>query len=41
MLTTESDPAKKSAGRDAGATGWIVKPFAPEKLLETLQKVGV
>ena len=41
MLTTESDPAKKTQGRDAGATGWIVKPFAPEKLLETLKKVGL
>jgi two-component system chemotaxis response regulator CheY len=41
MLTTESDPAKKTQGRDAGATGWIVKPFAPEKLVETLKKVGL
>lgn len=41
MLTTESDPTKKTQGRDAGATGWIVKPFAPEKLVETLKKVGL
>lgn len=39
MLTTESDPAKKSLGKDAGATGWLVKPFNPEKLVETLRKV--
>ncbi|HAH10723.1 MAG TPA: response regulator [Alphaproteobacteria bacterium] len=39
MLTTESDPAKKSEGRDAGATGWLVKPFNPEKLVETVKKV--
>lgn len=39
MLTTESDPAKKNEGRDAGATGWLVKPFNPEKLVETLKKV--
>ena len=39
MLTTESDPAKKQRGRDAGATGWIVKPFNPEKLVEVVHKV--
>lgn len=39
MLTTESDPAKKADGRSAGATGWIVKPFVPEKLVEVARKV--
>jgi two-component system chemotaxis response regulator CheY len=39
MLTTESDPAKKADGRNAGATGWIVKPFAPDKLIEVARKV--
>lgn len=39
MLTTESDPAKKADGRNAGATGWIVKPFAPDKLVEVVRKV--
>ena len=39
MLTTESDPAKKDRGRAAGATGWIVKPFNPEKLIEVVHKV--
>jgi len=39
VLTTESDDAKKGEGRAAGATGWIVKPFAPEKLIQTVQKV--
>lgn len=39
ILTTESDASKKSAGKDAGATGWIVKPFVPEKLLEVVKKV--
>ncbi len=38
-LTTESGQDKKSAGKEAGATGWIVKPFNPEKLLSTVQKV--
>lgn len=39
MLTTESSPAVKEQGRDAGATGWMVKPFDPEKLLEVLKKI--
>ena len=39
MLTTESDDAKKQEGRAAGATGWIVKPFNPEKLIQVVQKV--
>lgn len=40
MLTTEADDAKKGAGREAGATGWIVKPFNPEKLLSVVKKVS-
>ncbi len=39
MLTTESGPEAKSRGREAGATGWIVKPFSPEVLIQTLRKV--
>lgn len=39
MLTTESDDKKKQEGRSAGATGWIVKPFNPEKLVSVVQKV--
>ncbi|GLQ06963.1 response regulator [Sneathiella chinensis] len=39
VLTTESDDSKKNEGRNAGATGWIVKPFEPEKLLKVVQKV--
>ena len=39
VLTTESDDNKKNEGRAAGATGWIVKPFEPEKLLKVVQKV--
>jgi two-component system chemotaxis response regulator CheY len=39
MLTTESQMSKKQEGRAAGATGWIVKPFHPEKLLEVVAKV--
>lgn len=40
MLTTESDDNKKGEGKAAGATGWIVKPFNPEKLIQVVQKVG-
>ncbi|KMT64398.1 response regulator [Catenovulum maritimum] len=39
MLTTESGLDKKSAGKAAGATGWIVKPFNPDQLLATIGKV--
>lgn len=39
ILTTESDEAKRTEGRAAGATGWIVKPFDPEKLLQVVNKV--
>lgn len=38
MLTTESSPTIKQQGRDAGATGWMVKPFDPDKLLEMLRR---
>jgi two-component system chemotaxis response regulator CheY len=39
MLTTESQPEKKDAGRKAGATGWIVKPFQAEQLTAVVQKL--
>ncbi|HKE96480.1 MAG TPA: response regulator [Povalibacter sp.] len=39
MLTTESSPARKREGKEAGATGWIVKPFDPEQLVATMQRV--
>ena len=39
MLTTESSAEKKQAGKAAGATGWIVKPFNPDQLLATVKKV--
>jgi len=39
ILTTESQMGKKEEAKSAGATGWIVKPFVPEKLLDTIQKV--
>jgi two-component system chemotaxis response regulator CheY len=39
MLTTESGSDKKTQGKAAGATGWIVKPFNPDQLLKTVKKV--
>ncbi|MCC6535375.1 MAG: response regulator [Burkholderiales bacterium] len=39
VLTTEAGDAMKMAGRAAGATGWLVKPFDPPKLLEVVKKV--
>jgi two-component system chemotaxis response regulator CheY len=40
VLTTESDPAKKKRARDSGATGWIVKPFDPVKLVDVIRRVA-
>ena len=40
MLTTESGTDKKTEGKAAGATGWIVKPFNPEQLLAVIKKVA-
>ena len=37
MLTTESSPEMKQKGREAGATGWMVKPFDPDKLVRMLK----
>ncbi|HWU19108.1 MAG TPA: response regulator [Devosia sp.] len=39
LLTTESDEDLKRQARDAGATGWIVKPFKQEQLLAVVKKV--
>lgn len=39
MLTTESGSDKKMEGKSAGATGWIVKPFSPDQLVATVNKV--
>ena len=40
VLTTESDAAKRDVAREAGATGWMVKPFDPERLIATVNKVA-
>ncbi|MDA8107885.1 MAG: response regulator [Betaproteobacteria bacterium] len=39
ILTTEAGEAIKSRGRAVGATGWLVKPFDPQRLLEVVHKV--
>jgi len=39
LLTTESAADKKGEGKSVGATGWIVKPFNPETLVQTIKKV--
>ncbi len=39
LLTTEAAADKKAAGKAAGATGWIVKPFDPDQLVATIRKV--
>lgn len=41
ILTTEATAERKQQGKSAGATGWLVKPFNPERLLATIQKVLV
>ncbi len=39
MLTTESQDSKKQEGKQAGATGWIIKPFKPDQLKAVVKKV--
>jgi two-component system chemotaxis response regulator CheY len=40
VLTTESEAEKKNLAREAGATGWMVKPFDPDRLVATVRKVA-
>lgn len=39
MLTTESQEVRKREGKEAGATGWIIKPFDPNQLLSVVKKI--
>lgn len=39
ILTTETSQEKRDLGRAAGGTGWIVKPFDPEKLVSVIRRV--
>jgi len=41
MLTSESQEGKKQEGKEAGASGWIVKPFKPEQLIAVIRRVLV
>jgi len=41
VLTTESAPEFKARARDAGATGWIVKPFDEQKLVRAIERVAI
>jgi two-component system chemotaxis response regulator CheY len=40
VLTTDSEEKKRGEARAAGATGWLVKPVAPDKLLEVIKQVA-
>ncbi|MDH4161382.1 MAG: response regulator [Nitrospirota bacterium] len=40
MLTTESEVVGREKGKQAGASGWIFKPFSPSKLLETVNRLA-
>ena len=39
ILTTESGVDMKAKGKAAGATGWLVKPFDPQRLIDVVRKV--
>jgi two-component system chemotaxis response regulator CheY len=39
VLTTESTPDRKLLGKEAGATGWLVKPFNSQQLMATIARV--
>ena len=39
LLTTETQTSKKIEAKNAGATGWLVKPFNPDRLISTIRKV--
>jgi two-component system chemotaxis response regulator CheY len=40
ILTTEAGDDKKGEGRAAGATGWMVKPFDPERLIQVVRRLA-
>lgn len=39
MLTTESSDFKKGKAKKMGATGWLQKPFNPERLMKAVNKL--
>ena len=40
VLTTESAPELKNRAREAGATGWIVKPFDDQRLIGAIRRIA-
>jgi two-component system, chemotaxis family, chemotaxis protein CheY len=40
ILTTECSDDKKGEGRAAGATGWLVKPFDPDRLIQVVRRLA-
>ncbi|HOO72508.1 MAG TPA: response regulator [Spirochaetota bacterium] len=38
VLTTESEESRIQEGKDAGAAGWLIKPFKPEQLLSVIER---
>jgi two-component system chemotaxis response regulator CheY len=40
VLTTETDAAKRAEGKSAGATGWVTKPFDPERLIQVVKRLA-
>jgi two-component system, chemotaxis family, chemotaxis protein CheY len=40
VLSTEGDQKTREIGRDAGATGWLVKPFDPDQLVDIVRQVS-
>ncbi|MBS1037665.1 MULTISPECIES: response regulator [Gluconobacter] len=39
FLTTEGNSEVRNKGRESGATGWLLKPFTADRLLETIERV--
>lgn len=39
VITTEGSDNVKQAGKEAGASGWIVKPFNPDTLKKAVTKL--
>lgn len=40
VLTTETDTARRNEGKAAGATGWVVKPFDPDRLIQVVKRLA-
>jgi two-component system chemotaxis response regulator CheY len=39
MMTTETSNYKKEKAKSIGASGWLAKPFTPERLLKAVNKL--